>query len=405
MDPTLRLVKAVQELSLARDLDTVMSIVRTAARELTGADGATFVLRDGDFCHYVDEDAITPLWKGQRFPLGICVSGWAMLNRQSLVIEDIYADPRVPADAYRPTFVKSLVMVPIRTMSPVGAIGNYWATQHRASDTEVQLLGALADCTSVAMENIDVYRTLEERIVQRTAQLVEAQRQKEQMAALIAHDLKSPANGILLTCKARLRSASLDDRDKRYWRGVEASADVINRLALNLVDVARSDDGSFKPRAAELDVPSLLGSVVERMAPLAEAREQRIELEAQLRDARLEADRELLYRVLQNLIDNALRYNRSDVVRLAARDADERVEIRVIDEGPGVPETMRQQVFDKYTKLDDGNDANRTVSHGLGLAFCRIAVEAHGGRIWIEPNTPTGASFVVELPRQQPRAA
>ena len=117
-----RLVAAVQELSLARHLDAVMAIVRRAARELTGADGATFVLRDGDKCFYADEDAIEPLWKGQRFPMSACISGWAMLNRQAAVIEDIYADPRIPADAYRPTFVKSLVMVPIRTQAPTGAI-------------------------------------------------------------------------------------------------------------------------------------------------------------------------------------------------------------------------------------------------------------------------------------------
>src|ERR1041385_5427766 len=64
-----RLVSVVQELSLARDLDRIMAIVRRAARELTGADGATFVLRDGDLCHYADEDAIAPLWKGRRFPM------------------------------------------------------------------------------------------------------------------------------------------------------------------------------------------------------------------------------------------------------------------------------------------------------------------------------------------------
>lgn len=128
-----RLIEVVQELSLARSLDRIMEIVRTAARELTGADGATFVLREGDFCHYVDEDAIEPLWKGQRFPLSACISGWAMLEREPAVIEDIYVDPRVPSDAYRPTFVKSLVMVPIRSASPVGAIGTYWARNHLAS--------------------------------------------------------------------------------------------------------------------------------------------------------------------------------------------------------------------------------------------------------------------------------
>src|SRR5262245_15753508 len=96
------LVEVVQRLSLARDVQTVRDLVRRSARRLVGADGATFVLRDGELCHYVDEDAIAPLWKGQRFPLSACISGWAMLHRRPAVIEDIYADERIPHDAYRP---------------------------------------------------------------------------------------------------------------------------------------------------------------------------------------------------------------------------------------------------------------------------------------------------------------
>jgi diguanylate cyclase (GGDEF)-like protein len=154
------LVAAVQELSLARSAESVQKIVRTAARELTGADGATFVLRDGDKCFYVDEDAIQPLWKGQRFPLEACISGWSMLNRQPVVIEDIYADDRIPHDAYRPTFVKSLVMVPIRTKEPLGAIGLYWAKHHLATEEEIGLARALADSTAVALENVERMRQL-----------------------------------------------------------------------------------------------------------------------------------------------------------------------------------------------------------------------------------------------------
>src|SRR5262245_10431154 len=165
------LVEVVQRLSLARDLPTVQEIVRHAARQLTGADGATFVLRDGDRCHYADEDAIAPLWKGQRFPMSACISGWAMLNRRSAVIEDIYADDRIPHDAYRPTFVKSLVMVPIRVMDPIGAIGTYWATTRQPTAEEVRLLQALANTTAVALENVRVFTELEERVKARTAEL------------------------------------------------------------------------------------------------------------------------------------------------------------------------------------------------------------------------------------------
>jgi diguanylate cyclase (GGDEF)-like protein len=169
-----RLVHAVQELSMARDLPQVQQIVRTTARELAGSDGATFVLRDDGQCYYADEDAIEPLWKGSRFPMETCISGWAMLNRQTAVIQDIYVDDRIPHDAYRPTFVKSLAMVPIRSLDPIGAIGNYWADGHVASDDEIRLLQALADATSVAMENIAVYAELERRVVDRTAELEKA---------------------------------------------------------------------------------------------------------------------------------------------------------------------------------------------------------------------------------------
>lgn len=177
-----RLMKAVQELSMARSLPDVQRIVRTSARELTGCDGATFILRDNGKCFYADEDAIEPLWKGMRFPMESCVSGWAMLNKDAAVISDIYQDARVPHEAYRPTFVKSMVMVPIRTLDPIGAIGNYWSYERQPTGKEIGLLQALADSTSIAMENIRVYTELEERVRDRTADLEKAKAEIHQLS-------------------------------------------------------------------------------------------------------------------------------------------------------------------------------------------------------------------------------
>jgi diguanylate cyclase (GGDEF)-like protein len=165
------LIRVIQQLSFARDLATVQEIVRHAARNLCGADGATFVLRENGMCYYADEDAIAPLWKGMRFPMELCISGWSMINRRAAVIPDIYADARVPADAYRPTFVKSLAMVPIRSLDPIGAIGVYWAKHHQADAHQVRALQALADSTAVAMENIRIYTELERRVRERTREL------------------------------------------------------------------------------------------------------------------------------------------------------------------------------------------------------------------------------------------
>jgi len=150
--------KAREALSQAQDLSTITAIVRTAARTLVQADGATFVLKDGDKCYYVDEDAISMLWKGKRFPISNCVSGWVMMNAVPTTIPDIYKDDRVLTEAYRPTFVKSLAMVPIGQNGPIGAIGTYWAVTRQANDAEVAILQDLAQATSAALERLGLIR-------------------------------------------------------------------------------------------------------------------------------------------------------------------------------------------------------------------------------------------------------
>jgi GGDEF domain-containing protein len=125
-----RLLRAVQELLLATHLSEVQRIVSTAARDLVGCDGATFVVHDGDLCYYAD----------------------------------IYDGPGTQHDAYRPTFVTSLVTTPVGTMAPIGAIGAYWATNHDATDEEVSLLRALADATSLASEKVSIQKELEQEV-------------------------------------------------------------------------------------------------------------------------------------------------------------------------------------------------------------------------------------------------
>lgn len=389
-----RLVEAVQQLSLARDLAGVMAVVRTAARQLTGADGATFVLRDQGRCYYADEDAISPLWKGQRFPMEACISGWAMLHREAVAIPDIYADPRVPQDAYRPTFVRSLVMVPIRTADPVGAIGTYWARPHAATPDEIELLATLANSTSIALENVQLLAELEQRVEQRTADLVRVQRQKDELAQLIVHDLRSPASGIMLASQARLRDKQASETDLARWRNVHTSAEAIHRMAMNLLDVMRSEDGVFAPRLAPIDPAKLMADVVEQMRPV--AAEHALVAEVDVPPS-LVCDEELIRRLLQNLLDNAIRHTpEGGRVTLRGRRDGDALELRVIDEGPGIPVEQRAHVFAKGAQL--GMETRKHTGRGLGLTFCKLAAESHGGTIEIEANAPGGSVFVVRLP-------
>ena len=111
-------------------------------------------------------------------------------------------------------------------------------------------------------------------------------------------------------------------------------------------------------------------------------------------------DVDLMRRVLQNLVDNCVKYGRrGGTIWLDAAPVDpDRVLIRVRDDGPGVSVELRTRIFEKYSVVERDAAGRRLDSRGLGLRFCHVVVEAHGGRIWVEDNEPRGACFCVELP-------
>lgn len=146
---------AIQMLHDAESVEEIQVILKGSARAGVGAQGATMVRLEAGHCHYADEDAMSPLWKGQRFPVDRCISGWAMTHGETVVVPDIRVDERIPQAAYRPTFVRSLVMVPIRPESPIGAIGAYWAVRHTASADEIARLERLAAAAAAALERVD----------------------------------------------------------------------------------------------------------------------------------------------------------------------------------------------------------------------------------------------------------
>ncbi|MBU1376448.1 MAG: GAF domain-containing protein [Alphaproteobacteria bacterium] len=155
-----RLSRAVKDLSAARTHDAIIDITRRAARDITGSLGVAIVLRDGDRCHYIAEDSEVPLWTGQKFPLTACISGWAMLNAEQVIIPDIYVDDRIPHAAYRPTGVHSLIMTPVGEPAPFGALGAYWRDVREPTEDEISSMAALASCMSTALQNIDLVGSL-----------------------------------------------------------------------------------------------------------------------------------------------------------------------------------------------------------------------------------------------------
>jgi len=397
------LITVVQKLSLARNLEAIQTIVRRAARELTGADGATFVLRDGNLCHYVDEDAIGPLWKGHRFPLTACISGWAMLNRKAVAIEDIYLDPRIPHDAYRPTFVKSLVMVPIRTSEPIGAIGTYWANKRRATPEELSVLQALADSTSVAMEAADLFANLERRVAERTRQLhhrsAELERLNHELEAFsysVAHDLRSPLISIDGFSQLLLENVSAPFNRSRQdqLERIAGAAKRMHGLIDDLLGLSRI------VRAPMRRVPVDLSALSREIVAHIRDRELNRKVDVVIAEGvTAYGDAGLLRIALENLFANAWKFSANrEITRIefgTRTEADGRVVFYVKDNGAGFDPLRAKKLFTPFQRLHTQEDFKGT---GIGLATVRRVMHRHGGEVWADAEVDRGAIFTFFIP-------
>jgi len=221
--------------------------------------------------------------------------------------------------------------------------------------------------------------------------LMRLQLQKERLTAFVVHDLKSPVTSMDLLAQSLVRDKDLSPRARESAQHIRDEARSLLRLILNLLDISKSEEGRLTPRLAPVKLEEMVGELFEALE--LRARTVNVTLEKHLEVDAVTADADLLRRVLENLIDNALRHApERTAIRLSAVSRGSMIEIRVADSGSGVPHEMREHVFDRFVQ----GAASERVGRGLGLAFCKLAVEAQGGAITLEEGNP-GAVFCVRL--------
>jgi two-component system CheB/CheR fusion protein len=404
------LLSAITELSFARELPRITEVVRQVARQLTGADGVTFVLKDGTDCYYADEDAIAPLWKGRLFPMTACISGWVMTHGETVAIADIYQDARIPHDAYRPTFVKSLLMVPVRVEDPVAAIGAYWADTHTASDAERQVLETLARAASLALTNVQLWTELQrhlagEQQARRDAEAASAAATsaslvKDQFLATVSHELRTPLN-VMQGWLWQLRQPNLSgERHQQGLDTLERNIALQCRLVEDLLDASRAVAGRLTLDSRLVDLPGVVRIVVDLSQT--EAHEKGVTLAFRTEEPAallVWGDGDRLQQITWNLLANALKFTpRGGRVEVVVGRSGTKATLTVRDTGTGIAPEFLPHVFDQF-RQEDASSVRAYGGLGIGLTIVEQLVRLHGGSVSAESaGRDRGTIVRVELP-------
>lgn len=228
--------------------------------------------------------------------------------------------------------------------------------------------------------------------------LLDLQKQREQLFQFIVHDLKNPLSAIQMGLELLGDRDGNDPTARNQLHRLRDTAHAMGRMVQNILDIGRAEQIGLELHKTRIALDSWIPHLLKEVESQAQSRSHELAWACPA-GLEVEADQEFLRRLLLNLIDNALKYSPSGTrTRIEARPSGNGVRLEVHDEGQGIPEHMRELIFGKFVRLEEGGPGTHSGS-GLGLAFCQLVAEAHGGRIWVEENLPRGSAFVLELPR------
>lgn len=251
----------------------------------------------------------------------------------------------------------------------------------------------------------NAHRQMQKRVTslgEEKEQLQELLRLREELEAMVVHDLRNPLNSVMMALNLleRMKDEVKDPVSFTLAiRLANGAAKRMNQLIATLLDIARLEAGKLVLNITEFDLSVLFRDLIEMEQTWVK---KEVEIVTQTQPGLMvRADRDVLWRVMTNLLDNALKFAPpASTIEITAQAMDNRtVRIRVMDAGPGVPPEERERIFEKFTQIRDAEHRNYGGT-GLGLTFCRMAVEAHGGSIHVGAGPSGGGScFSIQLPQ------
>lgn len=233
--------------------------------------------------------------------------------------------------------------------------------------------------------------------------LQQLERLKDSLTHMMVHDLSNPLTAIdgsiqFLKADPSYNKASAEQKD--IFKSASSGLQEMRIMISNILDVSKMEENKFSLKREEIEPDKFIDEVLASVKILAELNGNKLEKQISSDVPRVFADREILKRIIVNLVMNAFRYsspNSKIEIKAGADKAGKNVVISVSDNGYGIPKEHRERIFDKFVQLEDKKDKAMT-GKGLGLTFCKMAVEAHGGKIWVESELGKGSTFYFTIP-------
>ncbi|MFZ2489871.1 MAG: HAMP domain-containing sensor histidine kinase, partial [Thermoanaerobaculia bacterium] len=280
----------------------------------------------------------------------------------------------------------SILIMPL--VSRGQAIGVISLLSHEAkpfTPSDLPLFVEIARRASLAIDNARLYLESQQAV-----------RAREEVLAIVSHDLRNPLNAVTLGASLLKQSEALTEEDREQIDMMDVSARQMARLIADLLDVTRMEGGKHLPVEPEpVDVAALLEEAEHLFASQASAAGVGLGSRIEGDVPRVQADRHRVIQVLSNLVGNAIKFTpASGSITLIASPGTREVIFSVADDGPGIPAEDREQIFSRFWQ------AKRAERHGagLGLAIAKGIVESHGGRIWVESEEGRGTTFRFTIP-------
>lgn len=336
------------------------------------------------------------------------VSAWVVKNGKPILVEHSKDDSRFTPSEEALYKTDNFLCVPIKNEKGV-VIGVFNVTDKRdgqsiKQEDEIILSGFISRIVML-IENAQLKEDLEEerrRLKTKNRELLALEQMRDDLINMIIHDLKGPLGEITANLDL-LRCVPLGSDDRECLDTAIQGSENLLRMILNMLDVRKMEDDKLKLHYEEFDVGELIEGVIGKMKTLIRQKGMDVKTVSDEHVFTWVADRSLIERVLINLLNNAIRYSHQGgkiEIRSQYNLKSKQLQMEVVDNGKGIPKEFQQKIFEKFGQVD-ADSSDRKYSTGLGLPFCRMAVEAHQGRIWVESEEEKGSKFIFLLPLMQ----